>query len=88
MKSEKMEWVIHTPNLLKEIAGNGEDGAAVKISLRILADFLHRIAERAIVLNDEKLTEIMFRMTLFEQADPLNDKFDKELFDKYIRKKS
>lgn len=84
MKKSKKEWRIHTPNLLKEIAANSQDAQAVVIPLRILGDYLHKVATRASQLNDDELNKLMCQMTLYEIADPASESFDPDLTNKII----
>jgi hypothetical protein len=68
-KKQKLHWKVHTPNLLKEIAGNNETGI-LRIPLNIFQDLLRQVADRAVEINDEKLNCLMIRLTLYDNADP------------------
>ncbi len=84
-KEVKMQWRVHTPNLLKEIAQNiGKNGTAVATPLQILAQLLSQVGERAAELNDEKLNALMVRLTIYSVADPESPDFDQDVVDKFL----
>lgn len=69
MTTKRIEWKVHTVNLLREILVNPEL-AVMAQPLNIFGKLLAQVAERAIVLNDPALNILMLRLTLYEQADP------------------
>lgn len=64
-----MDWKVHTPNLLKEALSN-HGAEMLRTPLRIFADILYAVAERASELNDPELNTLMLRLTLYEAGDP------------------
>jgi hypothetical protein len=74
-RKQKLYWKIHTPNLLKEIAGNNEM-AIMRIPLNIFQDLLRQVADRAVELNDEQLNCLMIRLTLYDNASPDSPDYD------------
>ena len=59
---------LDAPQLLKEIAENGLTGnmGVLKIPLNIFRNYLGRLAEIAIELDDPKLNIIMLEMSIYE----------------------
>jgi hypothetical protein len=80
--TEKLEWTIHTPNLLKEIAQN-PDCAILSTPLNLFRRILGRVADRAIELNDDLLNALMIRLTLYSVADPDSPDYDRAIVEKY-----
>ena len=79
-KEIKLQWICHTPNLLKEILGNKECDILTK-PLQIFGGILYQVAERAQELNDPELNALMCRLTLYSQADPESPDYDPELLE-------
>jgi hypothetical protein len=81
-KTKNLKWKVHTPSLLQEIMNNNET-AILNRPLQIFGFLLHDVAERASQLNDERLNELMVRLTLYEAADPNSKGYDRKLVEKY-----
>ena len=65
---EELEWKVDTMKLLQEILNNpGTD--ILLIPLRILQSLLAQVAIRALELNDDKLNNLMLRLTLYEKIN-------------------
>lgn len=79
-------WRVHTPNLLKEIA-NCTNQAILLNPIRIFGDLLYQVGKRAEELNDEKLNELMMRLTIYSEADPESNNYSKKMVDKYLNKR-
>ena len=79
----KAKWSVHTPQLLREILNN--NGTAIlSVPINMFGKLLAQVADRAIQLNDPELNALMCRLTLYEEADPHSEKYDKELVEKTI----
>jgi hypothetical protein len=65
----RMEWKVHTPNLLTEVLQN-PGTSMLRVPMNILGKLLGAVADRAIQLNDPELNKLMVRLTLYAQADP------------------
>lgn len=57
--------------------------AILAVPLTIFQRILGEVAERAIELDDDKLHELMIRLTLYSCADPAEPDYDPELVKKY-----
>ena len=73
-----LKWKCHTPNLFKEILVNKECAILLQ-PLRILLATLGEVAARAIELDDDKLNELMMRLTLYSCADPQSEDYNPDL---------
>ena len=84
MKTEPttLKWRCHIPKLFEEVLTN-EGAAALRIPLRITLNILGEVAERAIELNDDKLNELMMRLTLYSCADPTSEDYNPELMSQF-----
>jgi hypothetical protein len=81
---EELEWRIHTPNFLKELADCGLDKkmGILKVPLnefRIKLILLSQIAQE---IDDPRLHLWCCQMTLYDQADPESKDYDPEIFNK------
>jgi hypothetical protein len=74
---------VHTPNLIKEILLNSQI-AALRIPLLAFKNLLVKVAERASVLNDKELNQLMMRLVLYEVADPMSAEYDAEYVMNYL----
>jgi len=75
MDENPIKWKVHTPNLLKEIAGNS--GQTVLLQpLRILGDLLSQVGRRASEIDDPELNALMCRLTIYSIANPGSDDYD------------
>ncbi len=85
MKSEKeiLEWRVHTPNLLGEILNNKGTGV-LRQPLIIFIKILSQVAERVAEIEDEKLIELMVRLTMYEFSDPQSKEYDKNAVSKIL----
>lgn len=66
---QRMEWKVHTVNLLEEILKNPSCFVMAK-PINIFGKLLADVAERALILNDPELNILMLRLTLYDQGDP------------------
>jgi hypothetical protein len=71
--SDTIEYVhfrVDTPALLLEIVNCAMDrkNGVLKIPINIFRDYLCRVAERAIEIDDPKLNILMLEMNLYEVA--------------------
>ncbi len=82
-KSEKLEWRVHTPNLLKEIGNNNSIDIMSK-PLMIFRSLLCQVAERAVIMNDLELNKLMIRLTMYSVADPESADYDPKVIDEYL----
>lgn len=80
-----LDWKCHTPRLFEEILVN-EGCSILRAPLRILLGILREVGERAIELDDDKLTALMLRLTLYSVADPSEPDYDPELVAECLRK--
>ena len=76
------KWKVHTPNLLREVMSN-DSTAVLKIPIAVLAELLAEVAERAIELDDDKLNELMLRLTLYSAADPESPDYNPKIVRRY-----
>lgn len=79
----RLDWKVHTPELIKEILNNNSTGT-LRIPLTIFQNLLGMVADRAIKINDKELNRLMIRLTLYENADPLSKDYDPEAIKKYF----
>lgn len=78
-------WRVHTPNLLKEILNNPGTGILYR-PLQIFSNLLYDVAQRANELGDDKLNALMLRLTLYEEADPTQQGYNKEKMTQTLQK--
>jgi hypothetical protein len=80
-KTENLEFRVHTPCLLKEIADCSlpKTAGVLKIPLNQLRILLIKVAKRASQINDPKLNALMCMLTLYDISDPLSEGYDPEL---------
>jgi len=78
IEKAKLQWKVHVPCLLEEIAGAGGLGGVFRVPLNVLRILLGRVADRAAEINDPKLNRLMCRMALYNQADPDSPDYDAE----------
>lgn len=71
----KLEWKVHTKNLLQEVLEN-KGCAILEKPISILGNILLEVSERASEINDKKLNQLMVRLCLYECADPELEEFD------------
>jgi hypothetical protein len=77
------KWRVHTSGLLKEIANNNVM-AIIQIPLQIFGLLLMEVGKEAARINDEKLNELMMRLTIYSEADPTSDNYNPALVKKYL----
>jgi hypothetical protein len=82
-KRPRMEWKVHTPNLLQEIHDNAQQ-VALRAPLRILDGILRKVAHRCSQINDKQLHALMARLTLYTFSNPEHADYDPELLDKVL----
>jgi hypothetical protein len=81
---QKIQWRVHTPNLLKEVLANSSAGILEK-PLNILGKLLAMVGERAAELNDPELNALMLRLTIYSAADPDSPDYDQDVVDEYLK---
>lgn len=79
----RLQWRVHTPNLLREIVANNGTGILQR-PLVIFGSILEEVAARASEINDPKLNALMCRLTLYAISDPLSDDYNRELTEQII----
>lgn len=82
-KAETLQWKVHVCDLLQEILNNPEC-YALKIPLKVLANILTQVAQRATELNDKELNKLMMRLSLYAVSDPHDLEYNPELVSKYL----
>lgn len=78
MLKTTVDWRVHTPNLLREIMSN-PGTSVLRSPLRVFAELLAAVGERAAELDDPKLNALMMQLTIYEVADPDSPKYDPKL---------
>ena len=80
-----MMWKVNTPSLLKEMLTN--NGVAIlRQPIRIFADILYSVGERASELDDPKLNALMARLAIYSECDPFSPDYNEDLANETIRK--
>jgi len=78
IKSDELNFRVHTPNLLKEItdfsSSNGLPGIFF-IPINQFRILLLKVAERAAELNDPILNKCMFDLALYDNCEPNNPNY-------------
>jgi len=77
---QHLQWKVHLPKLFEEILGN-TSMAIMARPLQITLGLMQQVAQRAIELDDPKLLALMFRLALYEQADPTSPNYEPQLLD-------
>lgn len=85
IEHDKMNWKVHTPNLLGEILNN-PTCAQLKIPLNIFSRLLMKVATRASQLDDIELNKLMMRLSLYAIADPEEKDYNPEFVEEYCKK--
>lgn len=75
--TKSAQFVVHTPNLLKELMNNPGTGV-LNVPVSVFARLLAAVATRASELNDPELNALMCRLTLYDIADPESGDYDRE----------
>jgi hypothetical protein len=81
---EQLEWRVNTPGLLSEISLNPQC-AIMRIPLRIFANLLSEVGERAAELNDPRLNALMCRLAIYSVADPNSPDYDREQTEEILK---
>ena len=82
--SRKVQWRVHTPNLLKEVSNN--IGAEIlRQPIRIFGELLAEVGECAIRINDPELNALMMRLTIYSMADPESPDYNADAYDIVIK---
>lgn len=78
-----IKFKVHTPALLREIADSGLDRkmGVLKLPLNMFRSYLVRVAERASIINDPILNELMCDMALYGVADPEDPEYNREILE-------
>ncbi|MCC6603082.1 MAG: hypothetical protein IT327_07725 [Anaerolineae bacterium] len=84
MASKKMQWRVHTQNLLKELVESNEGMGILSKPVTIFGRLLAAVGERAAELNDEKLNALMIRLAIYSVADPGSPDYDPEIVHRYL----
>jgi len=79
----KLEWRVHTPNLLQHIIDIPMPGM-LGVPLNVFARLLMQVGQRAAELNDEKLNKLMMQLTIYSAADPQSEDYNQEAVDYYL----
>lgn len=66
MGEHKMQWLCHTPNLLKEVVECNPTTWVLRMPILLLRRILVDLAEHAIRLDDPELNILMLRLTLYD----------------------
>ncbi len=85
MEAEKVQWRVHTPNLLKEIVESNEGMGILSKPVTIFGRLLAAVGERAAELNDEKLNALMIRLAIYSVADPESPDYDRDVVHEYLK---
>lgn len=64
--AKKLQWMVDTPALLKEMVEGNPSGGALVQPVNIFKSLLGQVAARAIELDDPKMNELMLRLALYE----------------------
>ena len=78
----ELKWRLHTTNFLQDIIpsiSNAAKNVQIVNGLQLLQSLLGEVATRASQLHDEKLDELMGRLTLYGVCDPHDKEYDKEV---------
>lgn len=59
-------WKVNTPELLKLLVEDNPKGTVLNSPVRIFQSLLIKLAERALIINDKELNEILLRLNLIE----------------------
>lgn len=81
---KKLKWKCHTKALLEEIIECAQIPVFDK-PIRILYMLLQEVSNRCIELNDDKLNELMIRLTLYTVSDPYYIDYDEKIVNKYLK---
>lgn len=65
-KDLSKNWKVNTPELLKLLVEENPKGTVLKSPVRIFQSLLIELAERALIINDKELNEILLRLNLIE----------------------
>lgn len=79
------EFKVHVKNLLQETLNNAGT-SIMEVPFRLLLSRLAQIADRAIELNDPKLTALCCSLALFEQSDPESKEYDVKMVEEAVRR--
>lgn len=82
---KRMQWRVHTPNLLKELVENNEGTAILSKPVTIFGRLLAAVGDRAAELNDDKLNALMIRLTIYSVADPESPDYDRDVVHEYLK---
>lgn len=78
LTGKALEWRVHTPALLQEIADNSNN-AILQRPIQIFGKLLGEVGDRAAELNDPKLNALMMRLTIYSVADPDSPDYDERI---------
>ncbi len=66
--SVPLKWMVEAPRLITEMVEGNPSGGMLRRPAQIMLMLLRQVAERAAVLNDPALNDLMIRMALYEMA--------------------
>jgi hypothetical protein len=84
-KKTCLEWRVHTARLLSEILNNNPNMEIFNVPLKIFANLLCEVGERAAQLNDPVLNALMCRLTIYEIADPYSPEYNREEVEQILK---
>jgi hypothetical protein len=87
-EARKLQWKVHTTELLQEIASNFPGVSQIVIPLNIFQNLLAQVAQRATELHDPTLDRLMIRLTLYSIADPTSPDYDPQVVAKLLEASS
>jgi len=82
---DDLEWKMHFPTFIAEVANNNSEMAGLKIGFQLMQNLLGQVAQRASELNDPQLNAMMCKMALYEIADPYSKEYDPERVKKILK---
>lgn len=59
-------WKVNTPELLKLLVEDNPKGTVLRSPVRIFQSLLIKLTERALVINDKELNDILLSLNLIE----------------------
>lgn len=76
-----LRWKVNTGNLFREILSN-PGAEELTSSLRILSSKLAEIGERAVVLDDPVLNQLMIELAIYSVGDQESEDYDRKVVEK------
>lgn len=66
--SVPLKWMVEVPQLIKEMVEGNPSGGTLRRPAQIMLALLAQVAERAAVIDDPTLNDLMIRLALYEMA--------------------